>query len=170
MAAIDWLVNKKILWSILAIYGPSGVLRKIRPPSKFQKSDFFREKNFFELFSIFFKKPYLCIYETKGNVVKRTLMSIINSYYTYKLTKKLFQKSQIPGGGVLSGPPLKPMSSTNWGSKNDIFKKQTVYFVWKLNFKLIRHIKVICAMKIDDLVRGVRRGPPPSRYRLSKKF
>ena len=47
----------------------------------------------------------MCIYETKGNVVKRTLMSIINSYYTYKLTKKLFQKSQNPGGGPLRTPP-----------------------------------------------------------------
>ena len=60
------------------------------------------------------------------------------------------------------------MSSTNGGSKNDIFKKQTVYFVWKLNFKLIRHIKVICAMKIDDLVRGVRRGPPQSLSTFKK--
>ena len=47
----------------------------------------------------------MCIYETKGNVVKRTLMSIINSYYTYKLTKKLFQKSQNPGGGSSQDPP-----------------------------------------------------------------
>ena len=66
--------------------------------------------------------------------------------------------------------PLKPMSSTNGGSKNDIFKKQTIYFVWKLNFKLIRHIKVICAMKTDDLVRGVLRGPSPVVIDFPKKF